>query len=126
MIDLHLPLGRRGVNLDMNSWINFSSCLESRLLSSSPIYRRQLFLIRSLGGYCCKAHMDGGQGAAGGKTCALEEADAEIVIRKITPVLDPKRYKGQAGKFHCSIQAIIGRLLNIRQLIVTKLVEKEQ
>ncbi|XP_020254717.1 ATP-dependent (S)-NAD(P)H-hydrate dehydratase isoform X1 [Asparagus officinalis] len=85
----------------MNSWINFSSCLENHLLLSSPIYRRQLFLIRSFGGYCCKAHMEG-QGAASGKITALE-ADAETVIRKITPVLDPRRHKGQAGKI-----AVIG------------------
>lgn len=81
----------------MNPWISFSSCLENRLLLSSPICRRQLFLIRSLGGYCCKAHMEEGKLAACGKISALE-ADAEAVIRSITPVLDPKRYKGQAGK----------------------------
>lgn len=46
--------------------------------------------------------MEGGQGAAGGKSCAFE-VDAETVIRRISPVLDPKRYKGQAGKI-----AVIG------------------
>jgi len=41
--------------------------------------------------------MEKGQGATGGRTSALE-ADAETVIRRITPILDPRRHKGQAGK----------------------------
>lgn len=49
-------------------------------------------MIRSLGGFRHKAQM-AGRGAS-----PTLEADAEGVIRRITPVLDPIRYKGQAGK----------------------------
>lgn len=46
--------------------------------------------------------MDTNQTEASGITLALE-LDAETVIRDITPILDPKRHKGQAGKI-----AVIG------------------
>ncbi|KAJ6811905.1 ATP-dependent (S)-NAD(P)H-hydrate dehydratase isoform X1 [Iris pallida] len=86
----------------MSSWLAFSGCLENRLLSSSPIYRRQLFLIRSLGGYCCRAHMEEGRGVPG-VGVSTSQTDAETVIQRITPILDPSRHKGQAGKI-----AVIG------------------
>ncbi|XP_020584635.1 ATP-dependent (S)-NAD(P)H-hydrate dehydratase [Phalaenopsis equestris] len=79
------------------NFINSPTCLENCMLASSSVYRRQLFLIRSLGGYCCRVHMEGG-GRAVGSSISVAEADAESVMRKITPKLDPILYKGQAGK----------------------------
>ncbi|OAY71786.1 ATP-dependent (S)-NAD(P)H-hydrate dehydratase [Ananas comosus] len=83
----------------MSAPIAISEGLDSRMWgsSSSSVLRRQLFLIRSLGGFRHKAQM-AGRGAS-----PTLEADAEGVIRRITPVLDPIRYKGQAGKI-----AVIG------------------
>ncbi|XP_058001040.1 ATP-dependent (S)-NAD(P)H-hydrate dehydratase [Hevea brasiliensis] len=68
-------------------------------LSSSAVLRRQHFLIRSLGGgvhsnFCTQNRMQ--------ETKPLE-ADAENILRAITPTLDPTRHKGQAGKI-----AVIG------------------
>lgn len=62
-------------------------------LSSSAVLRRQHFLIRSLAGgghsnYCTLNRMQ--------ETNPLE-ADAENILRAITPSLDPTRHKGQAG-----------------------------
>ncbi|KAF7837244.1 ATP-dependent (S)-NAD(P)H-hydrate dehydratase isoform X1 [Senna tora] len=76
----------------------FLDCARSFMLASSPVYRRQQFLIRSLGG------------ASGHQTDFRKmqdlrsiEADAESIVRAITPALDPARHKGQAGKI-----AVIG------------------
>lgn len=66
------------------------------MLASSSVYRRQLFLIRSLGGYYCRVHMEGGRAVS--SSLSTLGADAEGVIRKITPILDLNFYKGQAGK----------------------------
>ncbi|KAK1266261.1 ATP-dependent (S)-NAD(P)H-hydrate dehydratase [Acorus gramineus] len=69
------------------------------MLASSSILRRQQFLVRSLGVPHNPVHMDQ---KAEIRFAALG-ADAESVIRKITPTYDPNRYKGQAGKI-----AVIG------------------
>ncbi|XVF63197.1 hypothetical protein PTKIN_Ptkin09bG0068700 [Pterospermum kingtungense] len=74
-------------------------------LTSSAVLRRQQFLIRCLavGGYSETTHlrkMEAVKCFSGG---ASLEADAENVLRAITPSLDPTRHKGQAGKI-----AVIG------------------
>lgn len=66
---------------------------------ASSVYRRQLFVIRSLGGYCCRVHMEGRRAV----NVNLLTDDALSIMQKITPKLDPNRHKGQAGKV-----AIIG------------------
>ncbi|KAJ4954720.1 hypothetical protein NE237_011503 [Protea cynaroides] len=72
------------------------------MLASSAILRRQQFLIRSLGGYSNQTHAERMQAT---KVVAGThfEADAETILRTITPKLDSSRHKGQAGKI-----AIIG------------------
>ncbi|XP_043721147.1 ATP-dependent (S)-NAD(P)H-hydrate dehydratase [Telopea speciosissima] len=72
------------------------------MLASSAILRRQQFLIRSLGGYSNQTHVERMQGTKVVAGTNLE-ADAETILRTITPKLDPNRHKGQAGKI-----AIIG------------------
>ncbi|XVF38153.1 hypothetical protein REPUB_Repub20aG0075200 [Reevesia pubescens] len=75
--------------------------------ASLAVLRRQQFLIRSLGGYSvsdiCAHHkrMEAVKCLSGGG--ASLEADAESVLKAITPSLDPTRHKGQAGKI-----AVIG------------------
>ncbi|MBA0737923.1 hypothetical protein Gogos_011340 [Gossypium gossypioides] len=71
-------------------------------LASSAVLRRQQFLIRSLKGYSVsdKIRMEAVKCLSGG---ASLEANAESVLRAITPSLDPTRHKGQAGKI-----AVIG------------------
>ncbi|XP_044980425.1 ATP-dependent (S)-NAD(P)H-hydrate dehydratase [Hordeum vulgare subsp. vulgare] len=81
-----------------------------RMWAASPAFRRQLFLLRSLAPTC----VDGGRvsssslrlhamSAAPAAAGPVYEADAEAVVRRITPPLDRARHKGQAGKI-----AIIG------------------
>ncbi|KAJ4899506.1 ATP-dependent (S)-NAD(P)H-hydrate dehydratase protein [Raphanus sativus] len=66
--------------------------------SSLTVLRRQQFLVRTL---CdSKAHLPKLIRAMSSKS---EAADAESVLRTVTPSLDPKRHKGQAGKI-----AVIG------------------
>ncbi|CAL8991692.1 unnamed protein product, partial [Prunus brigantina] len=75
------------------------------MLASSPVLRRQQFLIRSLGDYSdqnTNTHQKRMQGIKFTSGASLE-ADAENVLRAITPTLDPNRHKGQAGKI-----AVIG------------------
>ncbi|BBG93309.1 pfkB-like carbohydrate kinase family protein, partial [Prunus dulcis] len=75
------------------------------MLASSPVLRRQQFLIRSLGDYSdqnANTHQKRMQGIKFTSGASLE-ADAENVLRAITPTLDPNRHKGQAGKI-----AVIG------------------
>lgn len=73
-------------------------------LASSAVLRRQQFLIRYLGRYSDNTThlktMEAVKCFSGG---ASLEADAENVLRAITPSLDPTRHKGQAGKI-----AVIG------------------
>ncbi|XP_022955699.1 ATP-dependent (S)-NAD(P)H-hydrate dehydratase [Cucurbita moschata] len=72
------------------------------MLASSAVFRRQQFLIRSLGGFGDCAHQNRRQQIKAMSGTSME-ADAENILRAITPSLDPKRYKGQAGKI-----AVIG------------------
>ncbi|KAF3457192.1 hypothetical protein FNV43_RR01849 [Rhamnella rubrinervis] len=72
------------------------------MLASSAVFRRQQFLIRSLGGYTdhpLQKRMQEVKSIGGPSV----EADAENILRAITPTLDPSRHKGQAGKI-----AVIG------------------
>ncbi|KAF6157319.1 hypothetical protein GIB67_004257 [Kingdonia uniflora] len=62
------------------------------------VIRRQQFLIRTLG-ICNQVHMREAKFVSG----STLEADAENILRRITPNLDPNRHKGQAGKI-----AVIG------------------
>ncbi|KAJ4968746.1 hypothetical protein NE237_015447 [Protea cynaroides] len=66
------------------------------MLDSSAILRRQHFLIRSLVGYS-------NQTATKVMAGTHLEADAETILKTITPKLDPNLHKGQAGNI-----AIIG------------------
>ncbi|RRT65298.1 hypothetical protein B296_00038130 [Ensete ventricosum] len=90
----------------MSGSIASSGCPEYCMWASSAVVRRQLFLIRSLGGYCCQIHSHRMRGIQGANVAA-SEADAESIIRRVTPTLDPIRYKGQAGEhFHaCKISS---------------------
>ncbi|CAH8271588.1 unnamed protein product [Arabidopsis lyrata] len=65
--------------------------------SSSSVLRRQQFLVRTLCG--SQIHRPKLIRAMS----STSEADAESVLRTVTPSLDPKRHKGQAGKI-----AVIG------------------
>ncbi|KFK26158.1 hypothetical protein AALP_AA8G210800 [Arabis alpina] len=67
------------------------------LSPSSSVLRRQQFLVRTLCG--SRIHRPKLIGAMSSSS----EADAESVLRIVTPSLDPKRHKGQAGKI-----AVIG------------------
>uniref|UniRef100_A0A1J3H0B0 ATP-dependent (S)-NAD(P)H-hydrate dehydratase n=1 Tax=Noccaea caerulescens TaxID=107243 RepID=A0A1J3H0B0_NOCCA len=67
--------------------------------SSSTVLRRQQFLVRALSGSNSKIHRPKLIRAMS----STSEADAESVLRTVTPSLDPKRHKGQAGKI-----AVIG------------------
>jgi ATP-dependent NAD(P)H-hydrate dehydratase len=73
--------------------------------AASPAFRRQLVLLRSLAPTC----VDGGRAspsslqvhamsAASAAAGPVYEADAEAVVRRITPPLDRARHKGQAGE----------------------------
>ncbi|XP_050130189.1 ATP-dependent (S)-NAD(P)H-hydrate dehydratase isoform X2 [Malus sylvestris] len=78
------------------------------MLGSSGVLRRQQFLIRSLGvGGCSDRNTITNQKAMQGirkfTSPPSLEADAESVLRAITPTLNPNRHKGQAGKI-----AVIG------------------
>ncbi|KAK9104630.1 hypothetical protein Scep_021474 [Stephania cephalantha] len=74
---------------------NTNNCM----LRFTAVLRRQQFLIRALSG---EAHS---RGATEIKVMAEGnlEADAVSILRRITPLLDPNRNKGQAGKI-----AVIG------------------
>ncbi|KAK9182542.1 hypothetical protein WN944_025687 [Citrus x changshan-huyou] len=89
---------RYGVSTGFTSLGSVKNCM----LASSAVFRRQQFLIRSLGGY--SDHIDSRRmqdiRSMSGTTF---EADAENVMREITSVLDPSKHKGQAGKI-----AVIG------------------
>lgn len=84
----------------MNSGFVARTCLY--MLGSSGVLRRQQFLIRSLGvGGCSDRNTITNQKAMQGimkfTNRSSLEADAESVLRAITPTLDPNRHKGQAG-----------------------------
>ncbi|TVU25814.1 hypothetical protein EJB05_28324 [Eragrostis curvula] len=77
--------------------------------ATSPAFRRQLVLLRTL----LPPHPAAGSSSSASSSSSLRframassavyEADAEAVIRRITPPLDRARHKGQAGKI-----AVIG------------------
>lgn len=81
---------------DLISW-HESTVQSNWMLASSAVFRRQQFLIRSLGGFGDCAHQNRRQQIKAMSGTSVE-ADAENIIRAITPSLDPNRYKGQAGK----------------------------
>ena len=68
------------IKLGVNSGFSARSCM----LASPAVFRRQEFLIRCLGV----------KSMAG----STSEADAENILRAITPSLDHSKHKGQAGK----------------------------
>ncbi|KAK1562307.1 hypothetical protein Q3G72_009857 [Acer saccharum] len=82
--------------------ISFGSAKDYILASSAAVLRRQQFLIRSLGGYTDQTTQRRMQQVNSMSGTALE-ADSETILRAITPILDPNRHKGQAGKI-----AVIG------------------
>ncbi|KAL6185836.1 hypothetical protein ACLB2K_041959 [Fragaria x ananassa] len=89
----------------VNCGFGAKSCIYK--LASSAVLRRQQLVIRCLG---VGGHSDHNintdqktmQGVGFSSGASLE-ADAENVLRAITPTLDPNRHKGQAGKI-----AVIG------------------
>lgn len=90
----------------INSGFVARTCLY--MLGSSGVLRRQQFLIRSLEvGGCSDRNTITNQKAMQGIMKFTNrpslEADAESILRAITPTLDPNRHKGQAGKI-----AVIG------------------
>ncbi|XP_062177201.1 ATP-dependent (S)-NAD(P)H-hydrate dehydratase [Alnus glutinosa] len=86
----------------MNSQFAFLGVAKHCMLGSSAVFRRQQFLIRTLGGYTDQTHQKILQQTKAMSGIALE-ADAEHILRAITPTLDPTKHKGQAGKI-----AVIG------------------
>lgn len=74
------------------SRLSFLDCAKSCIWASSPVFRRQGFLIRSLGG------ASGDQSNFGKmQNIASVEADTNSILKAITPPLDLSRHKGQAG-----------------------------
>ncbi|TKY54039.1 ATP-dependent (S)-NAD(P)H-hydrate dehydratase [Spatholobus suberectus] len=82
----------------MNSRILLDYAKSCILASSSPVFRRQQFLIRCVGG-----SIDHQPHSRDMQALRSLEVDSESVIRAITPALDPTRHKGQAGNI-----AVIG------------------
>lgn len=68
------------------------------MLASPAVFRRQQFLLRCLGGFGDCTYQNRRQQIKAMSGTSIE-ADAEHILRAITPCLDPNRYKGQAGKF---------------------------
>jgi ATP-dependent NAD(P)H-hydrate dehydratase len=81
----------------MNSQFAFLGVAKHCMLGSSAVFRRQQFLIRTLGGYTDQTHQKILQQTKAMSGIALE-ADAEHILRAITPTLDPTKHKGQAGE----------------------------
>lgn len=82
------------MKLGLNSGFSARNCI----LASSAVFRRQEFLVRCLGGY---SDQQGYQIRMQGVKSMGEptlEADGENILRAITPTLDPRKHKGQAGK----------------------------
>lgn len=84
---------RYGVSTGFASLGSVKNCM----LASSAVFRRQQFLIRSIGGYSDHIEPRRMQDIRSMSGTAFE-ADAENVMREITPVLDPSKHKGQAGE----------------------------
>uniref|UniRef100_A0A7N0U6N8 ATP-dependent (S)-NAD(P)H-hydrate dehydratase n=1 Tax=Kalanchoe fedtschenkoi TaxID=63787 RepID=A0A7N0U6N8_KALFE len=73
------------------------SSSNSHTLLNKAVLRRQLFLIRALAGDTELSNRKMAQQIEDVNAKVLE-ADAEHILRAITPSLDPNRHKGQAGK----------------------------
>ncbi|KAL9325508.1 hypothetical protein ACSQ67_006153 [Phaseolus vulgaris] len=73
-------------------------CAKSCILASSPVFRRQQFLIR-----CVEGSIDHQPLSRDMQVLRSIEVDPENLIRAITPALDHTRHKGQAGNI-----AVIG------------------
>ncbi|KAG6726672.1 hypothetical protein I3843_02G080300 [Carya illinoinensis] len=86
----------------MNCQFAFSGSKKDFMLASSAIFRRQQFLIRSLGSCTNQTHQKRMQGTKALSGTSLEP-DAEHILRAITPTLDRNKHKGMAGKI-----AVIG------------------
>ncbi|XP_066335466.1 ATP-dependent (S)-NAD(P)H-hydrate dehydratase-like isoform X2 [Miscanthus floridulus] len=78
-----------------HAWRHQQQPHRGRMWASSPAFRRQLVLLRFL-----QVRTNHAMAASAG---TVYEADAESVVRRITPPLDRARHKGQAGKI-----AVIG------------------
>ncbi|XP_042967176.1 ATP-dependent (S)-NAD(P)H-hydrate dehydratase isoform X2 [Carya illinoinensis] len=90
------------VKRGMNCQFAFSGSKKDFMLASSAIFRRQQFLIRSLGSCTNQTHQKRMQGTKALSGTSLEP-DAEHILRAITPTLDRNKHKGMAGKI-----AVIG------------------
>lgn len=89
---MHLSL--RTLEHDMNSSFSVLESKTSCMFASNSILRRQHFLIRSLRGYKSQNFT----GIMAERKYSVDEVVAGKILRKITPDLEPGRYKGQAGK----------------------------
>ncbi|XP_078150150.1 pfkB-like carbohydrate kinase family protein isoform X2 [Carex rostrata] len=88
--------------MKINGGFDVAGRIEKYMWLSSPscaVLRRQLFLIRTLGPSYTSRTSYSQMERAHCSSISTPEADAEGVIRRITPVLDRTRYKGQAGGF---------------------------
>ncbi|KAG0529596.1 hypothetical protein BDA96_05G111700 [Sorghum bicolor] len=102
-----------------HAWRHQQQPLRGRMWAASPAFRRQLVLLRSLlpsppapssvAGFppscpsCSSFLRVRTNHAMAASAGTVYEADAEAVVRRITPPLDRARHKGQAGKI-----AVIG------------------
>ncbi|KAI9193762.1 hypothetical protein LWI28_000053 [Acer negundo] len=92
------------IKYGLNSGItSFGSAKDYILASSAAVLRRQQFLIRSLGGGYTDQTIQRRMQKVNSMSGTALEADSESILRAITPILDPNRHKGQAGKI-----AVIG------------------
>ncbi|GJN28136.1 hypothetical protein PR202_gb16221 [Eleusine coracana subsp. coracana] len=88
------------------AWQQHHPQYRGRMWAASPTFRRQLILLRTLlppnpAAGCSSSPSSSLRVRAMAAT--VYEADAEAVVRRITPPLDRARHKGQAGKI-----AVIG------------------
>lgn len=81
------------MKLGVNSGFSATNCK----LASPAVFRRQEFLLRCLQGYSDQGYQKKLQEVKAMGEPNLE-ADAENILRAITPTLDPSKHKGQAGK----------------------------
>lgn len=92
--------------MKINGGFDVAGRIEKYMRLSSPscaVLRRQLFLIRTLGASYTSRTSYSQMERAHCSSISPPEADAEGVIRRITPVLDRTRYKGQAGTLISSL-----------------------
>ncbi|KAK4790144.1 hypothetical protein SAY86_017448 [Trapa natans] len=82
-----------GVNHHLPPYNSVIGCL----VAPSSILRRQQFLVRILGGFSSQTYQNRVGGIRSVAACGVE-ADAESILRAITPALESSKHKGQAGK----------------------------